>query len=74
MEEPKEKSEIKDSLHVLQKEQMSFVKNENKILDDTVTIEHKKISKKTREYYINLAIRNTKTANRNDIDEIYKIE
>lgn len=74
MEEPKEKSEIKDSLHVLQKEQMSFVKDENKILDNTVTIEPKKeLVKKTREYYIDLAIRNTKAANRNDIDEIYKI-
>lgn len=74
MEDPKEKSEIKDSLHVLQKEQMSFVKDENKILDNTVTIEPKKeLVKKTREYYIDLAIRNTKAANRNDIDEIYKI-
>lgn len=51
MEEPKEKSEIKDSLHVLQKEQISFVKDENKILDNTVTIEPKKeLVKKTREY------------------------
>lgn len=74
MEELKEKSEVKDSLHVLQKEQMSFVKDENKILDNTVTIEPKKeLVKKSREYYIDLAIRNTKAANRNDIDAIYKI-